>query len=112
MSCRPPDLIGADEFQAEYSLASCSPASLASASSANLMLQPTTFVRRANLSERPGNFFSVSLEGVTAVPTEFGVNCVEDRWPKSTQVNVSPRGSPTAGEASPGSRGRLCGSPA
>jgi hypothetical protein len=33
------------------------------------MLQPTTFVRRANLSERqPGTFLSVSLEGVTAFP--------------------------------------------
>ena len=31
-----------DEFPAEYSLASCSPAELASASSAMLMLQPTT----------------------------------------------------------------------
>ena len=55
-----------DEFPAEYSLASCSPAELASASSAMLMLQPTTFVRRAKLSERqPGNFLSVSIKGVT-----------------------------------------------
>jgi len=53
-----------DEFPAEYSSASCSPAELASASSATLMLQPITFVRRANLSERqPGNFLAVSLEG-------------------------------------------------
>jgi hypothetical protein len=50
-----------DEFPAEYSLASCSPAELASASSAIRMLQPTTFVRRANLSERqPGTFLFVS----------------------------------------------------
>ena len=56
-----------DEFPAEYSLASCSPAELASASSATLMLQPTTFVRRANLSERqPGNSLSVSPQGGTA----------------------------------------------
>jgi len=57
-----------DEFPAEYSLASCSPAELASASSATLMLQPTTFVRRANLSERqPGNSLCVSPQGVTAL---------------------------------------------
>jgi hypothetical protein len=55
-----------DEFPAEYSLASCSPAELASASPAALMLQLTTFVRRANLSERqPGNSFTVSAEGFT-----------------------------------------------
>jgi len=55
-----------DEFPAEYSLASCSPAELASASSAAVMLQPTTLVRRANLSERqPGSFRTVSTEGVT-----------------------------------------------
>jgi hypothetical protein len=36
------------------------------------MLQPTTFVRRANLSERqPGTFLSVSLEGVTALAAKF-----------------------------------------
>jgi len=56
-----------DEFPAEYSSASCSPAELASASSATLMLQLITFVRRANLSERqPGNSLTVSLQGVTA----------------------------------------------
>ena len=55
-----------DEFPAEYSLASCSPAWLASASSATLMLQPTTLVRRAKLSERSlGNFPTVSVQGVT-----------------------------------------------
>jgi hypothetical protein len=55
-----------DEFPAEYSLASCSPAELASASSASVMLQPTTLVRRANFSERqPGSFRTVSTEGVT-----------------------------------------------
>jgi hypothetical protein len=38
-----------------------------SASSATLMLQPTTLVRRAKLSERqPGNSLTVSLQGVTA----------------------------------------------
>jgi hypothetical protein len=58
-----------DEFPAEYSSASCSPAELASASSATLMLQPITFVRRANLSERQlGNSLTVSLQGVTAQP--------------------------------------------
>ena len=58
-----------DEFPAEYSSASCSPAELASASSAALMLQLTTLVRRANLSERqPGNSFTVSAEGFTPVP--------------------------------------------
>jgi len=58
-----------DEFPAEYSLASCSPAELASASSAAVMLQPTTLVRRANLSERqPGSFRTVSTEGVTLRP--------------------------------------------
>jgi hypothetical protein len=57
-----------DEFPAEYSSASCSPAELASASSATLMLQLITFVRRANLSERqPGNSLTVSLQGVTAM---------------------------------------------
>jgi hypothetical protein len=57
-----------DEFPAEYSSASCSPAELASASSATLMLQPITFVRRANLSERQlGNSLTVSLQGVTAL---------------------------------------------
>jgi len=57
-----------DEFPAEYSSASCSPAELASASSATLMLQPTTLVRRAKLSERqPGNSLTVSLQGVTAI---------------------------------------------
>jgi len=66
MSCRAPRPHRCDEFPAEYCLASCSPALLASACSA-LMLQPTTFVRRANLSERqPGNFLFVSLEGGTA----------------------------------------------
>ena len=61
-----------DEFPAEYSLASCSPAELASASSATLMLQPTTFVRRANLSERqPGNSLSVSPQGVTALTVQL-----------------------------------------
>jgi len=55
-----------DEFPAEYSLASCSPAELASASSASLMLQPTNPVRRANFSERqPGSFRTVSIDGVT-----------------------------------------------
>jgi hypothetical protein len=55
-----------DEFPAEYSSASCSPAELAPASPAALMLQPTTFVRRANLSERqPGNSCTVSAEGFT-----------------------------------------------
>src|SRR5690349_16826646 len=67
MSCRASRPHRCDEFPAEYSSASCSPAVLASAFSATLMLQPITFVRRANLSERqPGNFLSVSLEGVTA----------------------------------------------
>ena len=62
----PPATHRCDEFPAEYSLASCSPAELASASSATLMLQPTTPVRRANLSERqPGNSLAVSLQGVT-----------------------------------------------
>jgi hypothetical protein len=61
-----------DEFPAEYSLASCSPAELASASSATLMLQPSTLVRRANLSERqPGNSLTVSLQGVTAVSVQL-----------------------------------------
>jgi hypothetical protein len=55
-----------DEFPAEYSSASCSPAWLACASPAALMLQPTTFVRRAKLSERkPGNSSAVSAEGFT-----------------------------------------------
>jgi hypothetical protein len=63
----PPVSHRCDEFPAEYSLASCSPALLASAFSAMLMLQPITFVRRANLSERqPGNSSTVSPQGVTA----------------------------------------------
>ena len=67
-----------DEFPAEYSSASCSPAELASASSAALILQLTTLVRRANLSERqPGNSFTVSAEGFTPnnreLPTIQGV---------------------------------------
>ena len=67
----PPVSHRCDEFPAEYSLASCSPALLASAFSATLMLQPITFVRRANLSERqPGNFLAVSLDGVTSVRTD------------------------------------------
>ena len=65
----PPASHRCDEFPAEYSLASCSPAELASASSATLMLQPTTFVRRSKISERqPGNFRTVSAQGVTPVP--------------------------------------------
>jgi len=76
-----------DEFPAEYSLASCSPAELASASSAMLMLQPTTFVRRAKLSERqPGNFLSVSIKGVTPrelVPSSG--NCFERGFLKSVE---------------------------
>jgi hypothetical protein len=43
------------------------PAAIKSASSATLMLPPTTLVRRAKLSERqPGNSLTVSLQGVTA----------------------------------------------
>jgi hypothetical protein len=62
-----------DEFPAEYSLASCSPAELASASPAALSLQPTTFVRRAKLSERqPGNSFPVSVEGFTPTSRDLG----------------------------------------
>ena len=69
MNCRSPRAHRCDEFPAEYSLASCSPAVLASASSAGRMLQPITFVRRANLSERqPGTFATVSAEGVTSFP--------------------------------------------
>jgi len=65
-----------DEFPAEYSLASCSPAELASASSATLMLPPTTFVRRANRSERqPGNSLSVSPQGVTAQLFSLTIRC-------------------------------------
>ena len=61
-----------DEFPAEYSSASCSPALLASASSARLMLNQPTFVRRANLSERqPGDFPFVSAYGVTSIPVPF-----------------------------------------
>ena len=67
-----------DEFPAEYSSASCSPAELASASSATLMLQPITFVRRANLSERQlGNSLTVSLQGVTACSLLFGISLIQ-----------------------------------
>jgi len=46
-----------DEFPAEYSLASCSPAELASASSASLMLQPTTsFVELISANGNRGTF--------------------------------------------------------
>ena len=55
-----------DEFPAEYSLASCSPAELASASSALLMLQPTTpFVELISANGNRGTFLTVSTEGVT-----------------------------------------------
>jgi hypothetical protein len=66
MSCGSSPSHRCDEFPADYSSASCSPALLASASSAVLMLQPTTLIRRANLSERqPGNSSTVSAEGFT-----------------------------------------------
>jgi hypothetical protein len=58
--------IGAMSFRLEYSLAS--PPRRTRLSSASLMLQPTTSVRRAKLSEwQPGTFSSVSLQGVTPV---------------------------------------------
>jgi hypothetical protein len=53
-----------DEFPAEYSLVSCSPAELASASSAMLMLQPTTsFAEQNSANGNPGNSLAVSLKG-------------------------------------------------
>jgi len=74
-----------DEFPAEYSLASCSRALLASASSAALMLQPTTLVRRANLSERqPGNSSTVPLKGVTLVPWFLVEIC--GFWAESAEI--------------------------
>jgi hypothetical protein len=73
MICLSSPLHRCDESPAEYCLASCSPALLASASSATLMLKPTTFVRRANLSERqPGNSSTVSPQAVTA-PSLFAL---------------------------------------
>jgi hypothetical protein len=53
-----------DEFPAEYSLASCSPAELASASSASLMLQPTTpFVEQISANGNRGTFPLSQLKG-------------------------------------------------
>jgi hypothetical protein len=53
-----------DEFPAEYSLASCSPAELASASSALLMLQPTTpFVELISANGNRGTFPLSQLKG-------------------------------------------------
>ncbi len=53
-----------DEFPAEYSLASCSPAELASASSASLMLQPTTpFVELISANGNRGVFQLSQLKG-------------------------------------------------
>ena len=53
-----------DEFPAEYSLTSCSPAELASASSAMLMLQPTTsFVEQNSANGNLGNSLAVSRKG-------------------------------------------------
>ena len=55
-----------DEFPAEYSLASCSPAELASAFSATYHAVTNNPVRLLNGSERfNGTFTSVSVEGVT-----------------------------------------------
>jgi hypothetical protein len=55
-----------DEFPAEYSLASCSPAELASAFSATYHAATNNPVRLLNGSERfNGTFTSVSVEGVT-----------------------------------------------
>ena len=55
-----------DEFPAEYSLASCSPAEPASACSAGLMLHRAPIVCRAQLSERqPGTLARVSPKGFT-----------------------------------------------
>jgi len=57
-----------DEFPAEYSLASCSPAELASAFSAIYYAATNNPVRPQNGSERLiGTFTSVSLDGVTSV---------------------------------------------
>ena len=56
-----------DEFPAEYSLASCSPAELASAFSAIYHAATNYPVRLRNYSERLfGTFTTVSLEGVTS----------------------------------------------
>ena len=53
-----------DEFPADYSLASCSPAELASASSALLMLQPTTpFVELISANGNRGTFSLSQLKG-------------------------------------------------
>ena len=53
-----------DEFPAEYSLASCSPAELASASSALLILQPTTpFVELISANGNRGTFSLSQLKG-------------------------------------------------
>ena len=56
-----------DEFPAEYSSASCSPAELASAFSATYHAATNNPVRLPNGSERfNGTFTSVSVEGVTS----------------------------------------------
>ncbi len=69
----PPASHRCDEFPAEYSSASCSPALLASVSSTALMLQQQPFVRRTKLSERHlGNFRTVSLQGVTSRTGNLG----------------------------------------
>ena len=49
-----------DEFPAEYSSASCSPAELTSASSASVMLQPTTSVRQPKAANGEWGLFLLS----------------------------------------------------
>jgi hypothetical protein len=76
-----------DEFPAEYSLASCSPAELASALSATYHAATNNPVRLLNGSERfNGTFTSVSVEGVAPggrVVKDRGIGASGDRKSKT-----------------------------
>jgi hypothetical protein len=84
-----------DEFPAEYSLASCSPAELASASSASLMLQPTTpFVEQISANGNRGTFPLSQLKGSPQAPIAFqGV--LELTTMSSNSFNVAFQGFPS-----------------
>jgi hypothetical protein len=65
-----------DEFPAEYALASCSPAELASASSAMLMLQPTTsFVEQNSANGNRGISFLSQSKGSLHYPFSARIPC-------------------------------------
>lgn len=90
-----------DEFPAEYSLASCSPAELASASSASLMLQPTTpFVELISANGNQGTFLLSQSKGSPHgrwISRELKLHCLShspfgrSSWPAGNQCADSVR---------------------